>query len=211
MVLIDNDPQRCDAAERQRFTVVFGDGLQERTLRRARIELVGTVVGATFNENLNSQFVRFARHEFDVPTGLVSVSSASGDRAPDHVARHRADVLFDGPHDQERWDVRWRRAEVTTGLFEFREAKKSAEELSDAQAVADRRSDTYVILTVQRHRHVAPMARSVNPRDGDRAVVALYTRAREQAIAELGLQGWHALPADAASAEHDNTIFSAPP
>ena len=189
VVLIDNDPQRCHAAERQRFAVVFGDGLQERTLRRARMELVGTVVGATFNENLNSQFVRYARYEFDVPTGLVSVSSASGKGAPEHVARHRADVLFDGPHDQERWDVRWRQSEVTIGHFEFREAKKSAEELSDAQAVVDRRSDTYVMLTVQRHRHVAPMARSVRPRSGDRSAIALYIRAREQAIAELAASG----------------------
>jgi NhaP-type Na+/H+ or K+/H+ antiporter len=211
VILIDNDPQRCHAAERQRFAVVFGDGLQERTLRRARIELVGTVVGATFNENLNSQFVRFARHEFGVPTGLVSVSSANGDRAPEHVALHRADVLFDGPHDQERWDVRWRQAEVTTGLFEFREVKKSSKELSDAQAVVNRRSDTYVILTLQRHRHVAPMARSTRLWSGDRAGIALYARAKEQAIAELALQGWHPLPADAASAASDNTIFVAPP
>jgi len=211
VVLIDNDPQRCHAAERQRFAVVFGDGLQERTLRRARMELVGTVVGATFNENLNSEFVRYARHEFGVPTGLVSVSSAGGNGAPEHVARHRADVLFDAPHDQERWDVRWRQSEVTIGHFEFRESKKSAEELSDAQAVLDRRSDTYVILTIQRRRHVAPMARSVRLRPGDRAAVALYLRAKEQAIVELALQGWHLLPAGADSDESDNTIFSAPP
>jgi NhaP-type Na+/H+ or K+/H+ antiporter/Trk K+ transport system NAD-binding subunit len=211
VVLIDNDPQRCHAAERQRFAVVFGDGLQERTLRRARMELVGTVVGATFNENLNSQFVRYARHEFDVPTGLVSVSAAGANGAPEHVVRHRADVLFDAPHDQERWDVRWRQAEVATGHFEYREAKKSAEELSDAKAVLDRRSDTYVILTIQRRRHVAPMSRSVSLRSGDRAAIALYLRAQEQAIVELALQGWHLLPEGTASEEPDHTIFSAPP
>ena len=211
VVLIDNDPQRCHAAERERFAVVFGDGLQERTLRRARIELVGTVVGATFNENLNSQFVRYARHEFGVPTGLVSVGSASGDRAPEHVARHRADLLFDGPHDQERWDVRWRQSEVTINHFEFREAQKSTEELADTQAVVDRRSDTYVILTMKRHRHVAPMARSVRLRSGDRAAIALYTRATEQAVAELKVRGWHVLPDGADSDESEDMIFSAPP
>ena len=124
------------------FAVVFGDGLQERTLRRARIELVDTVVGATFNENLNSQFVRYARHEFDVPTGLVSVSSADGGRDPEHVARHQADVLFDGPHDQERWDVRWRQGEVTIAPFEFHTSKKVLAEPLDTPAPVDRRSDT---------------------------------------------------------------------
>lgn len=201
VVLIDNDPQRCHAAERQGLAVVFGDGLQERTLRRARIELVGTVVGATFNENRNSQFVHYARHEFDVPTGLVSVSSASGDGAPEHVARHGAEVLFDGPHDEERWDVRWRQSEVTIGHFEFREVKKSAEESSAEQAVVDRRSDNYVVLTLKRHRHVVPMARSAKLRTGDRAAIALYARANEQAVTELALRGWHLLPEGAETAD----------
>ena len=209
-VLIDNDSQRCQVAERRNFTVVFGDGLQERTLRRARIELVGTVVGVTFNENLNSQFVRYARHEFDVPTGLVSVSSASEGRPPEHVARHRADVLFDGPHDQERWDVRWRQEEVVIDAFEFHAATKAAAEPPDTPAAVDRRSDTYVILTIQRNRRVAPMARSITLRSGDRAAIALYSRAKEQALAELASLGWHPLPADAASGDADIATLSAP-
>ncbi len=211
VVLIDNDPHRCHAAERQGLAVVFGDGLQERTLRRARIELVGTVIGATFNENLNSQFVRYARHEFDVPAGLVSVSAADGGRLPEHVARHRADVLFDGPHDQERWDVRWRQGEVAVDPFEFHAATKATAEPPDTPAAGDRRSDTYVILTFQRNRHVAPMARSITLRSGDRAAIALYSRAKEEAIAELALLGWHPLPADATRDETDTSAFSAPP
>jgi NhaP-type Na+/H+ or K+/H+ antiporter len=211
VVLIDNDPQRCHAAERQSFAVVFGDGLQERTLRRARIELVGTIAGVTFNENRNSQFVHYARHEFDVPTGLVSVSSASGGRAPEHVARHRADVLFDGPHDLERWDVRWRQGEVTIEPFEFRGAPKGEAEAVEGPAGVTRRSDTYVILTFQRHRHVTPMASSVTLRSGDRAAMALYSSAREQAIVELALLGWHALPADAAGEAADPITFNEPP
>ena len=210
VVLIDNDPRRCHAAERQGLTVVFGDALQERTLRRARIELAGTIVGATFNENLNSQFVRYARHEFNVPTGLVSVSSADGGRSPEHVARHGADVLFDGSHDQERWDVRWRQAEVTIKRFEFRASHKTPAALG-APTVGARRSDTYVILTLQRHRQVAPMAGSIAPRSGDRAAIALYSRAREQAIAELISLGWYLLPADAAEDPIDSVTFSAPP
>ena len=211
MVLIDNDPQRCHTAERRGFAVVFGDGLQERTLRRARCELVGTVVGATFNENMNSQFVRYARHEFAVPTGLVSVSTADGGRDPEHVARHGADVLFDGPHDQERWDVCWRQGEATTDPFEFHATKKAPAEPLDMPASVDRRSDTYVILTILRNHRVAPMARSITPRSGDRAAIAIYSRAKEQAIAELASLGWHPLPADAFLEETDITIFSTPP
>ena len=211
VVLIDNDPQRCHAAERQGFAVVFGDGLQERTLRRARCELVGTVVGATFNENLNSQFVHYARHEFDVPTGLVSVSTTDGGRDPEHVARHGADVLFDGPHDQERWDVRWRQGEAMTSPFEYDATKRAPEEPGDTPAPGDRRSDTYVILTIQKNHRVAPMARSITLRSGDRAAIALYSRATPQAIAELASLGWHPLPSDEVLEETDITTVSTPP
>jgi hypothetical protein len=127
------------------------------------------------------------------------------------VARHGADVLFDGPHDQERWDVRWRQGEATTDPFEFHAAKKSPAEPLDTPAPAVRRSDTYVILTVQRNRRVAPMARSVTLRSGDRAAIVLYSRAKPQAIAELASLGWHPLPADALLEETDITTFSAPP
>lgn len=208
VTLIDADPQRCRRAEDEGFSVVYGDGLQERTLRRARVELVGTIVGATFNDHLNSQFVRYAQQEFDVPRGLVSVGVADKSRPPEHVVRHGADVLFDGPHDQVRWDMRWRQDEVSIETFEFQAppegASNGAGTASGAERppeVGERRSDTYVVLALQRNRRVAPMAASAVPRAGDCAGVAIYSRARDQALAELGSRGWRSAPEsrDAAS------------
>ena len=195
VVLIDSDPKHCQAAERQEFTVVFGDALEERTLRRARVELVGTVVGATFNDHLNSQFVGFARQEYGVPRGLVSVGWADGGRAPAHVSRHGGDVLFDGPHDQERWDVRWRQNEVTIAPFEFQPPAEAPPGPAENGTAVEGRSDAYVMLTLQRNRTVVPMARSTTPRAGDRAAIALYSRGEDQAIAELAALGWQPVPA----------------
>jgi NhaP-type Na+/H+ or K+/H+ antiporter len=112
VVFVDADPQRCRLVEDDGFPVVFGDALQERTLRRIPVELVGTAIGATYNDNLNSQFVGLARQTFGVKVGLVLVDSLEGDRAPQHVTRQGADVLFGAPHDQERWDVYWRQGQV---------------------------------------------------------------------------------------------------
>jgi NhaP-type Na+/H+ or K+/H+ antiporter len=184
VVLIDTDPHRCRVAEHAGFTVVYGDGMQERTLRRARLELVGTAVGCTFNDHLNSQFAWYARQSFDVPRGLVSVGSARDAGAPEHVARHGADVLFDGPHDQERWDVRWRQGAVTITEFEFQAPAKAPEAGGDGGA------ETYVILTIRRGRSVRPMARSTAPRSGDRVAVAIYEPQRAQALGQLAALGW---------------------
>ena len=82
VVFVDADPQRCRVAEADGFTVVFGDALLERTLRRISIDVVGTANGITFNDNLNSQFVTLAQHTFGVKRGLVSVDAFDGDRPP---------------------------------------------------------------------------------------------------------------------------------
>ncbi|MGH7255338.1 MAG: cation:proton antiporter, partial [Nitrospirales bacterium] len=117
VVFLDSDPKRCRQAEEQGFTVVFGDALQERALLRARVDLVGTAVGATPNEHLNSLFIRQARRLFGVPRGLVAVESLEGQEVPDHVKQHHGEVLFEGPHDLERWDVRFRHDDVVVEQF----------------------------------------------------------------------------------------------
>lgn len=49
VVFLDSDPRNIRAAESAGFPVVFGDALSDRTLQRARIDLVGTAIGATPN------------------------------------------------------------------------------------------------------------------------------------------------------------------
>ena len=202
VVIIDTDPQRCRAAEDLGFTVVYGDGLHERTLRRARIELVGTAAGVTFNDNLNSQFVRYVRQEFDVPSGFVSVGSAGGDGVVDHATRHGADLLFDAPHDQERWDVRWRQREVSIAPFAFNPAAESPPSADDDAPPARRPSEQYVILTVQtRDKPARLMGTAATIRLGDRADVAIYEPARDQALEQLAALGWRPVDEDEPLAE----------
>ena len=193
VVFIDADPKRCREAEEMGFSVLFGDALSDRVLRRIPIELVGTAVGATFNDNLNSQFVRLARQAFGVKHGLVSVDALSGGRPPTHVARHGSDVLFDGQHDQERWDVRWRQKQVETARFEF--TPPSATEVATASG------DLFAILTIERSRRAVPMSLSYKLRKGDLATVAIHSRSREQAVAQLSELGWHELPDSESSAD----------
>jgi NhaP-type Na+/H+ or K+/H+ antiporter len=196
VVFIDNDPRRCREAESDGFSVVYGNGLADRTLRRARIELVGTVIGATFNENLNSQFVRYARQSFRVPDGLVAISSSDGRGPPEHVTRHQSGVLFDGAHDPARWDVRWRQGEVAIRHFAFEPPEDTPEDPPGTGSTIARQ-DLYVVLTTERRKSAAPRRLLDAPKGGDRAAIALHTRAEAQALEELATFGWHPLPEEA--------------
>jgi hypothetical protein len=195
IVLIDADPQRCRVAEAAALPVIFGDGLNERTLRRVPIELVGTAVGLTFNDHLNSQFVALARGTFGVPTGLVSVEALEGEQLPQHVARLGADVLFEGAHDQERWDVRWRQGDVEIVRAEWTGAEPAETPAAASDAPVQPSADNRVMLTLERKGQIAPMARSEKRRAGDIAAIAIYRRERDAAIEALSADGWTVLPA----------------
>ena len=201
VVFLDSDPRRCSAAQAAGFSVVHGDALAERTLLRAQFELVGTAVGATFNDHLNGLFVASARASFRVPRCLVSVDSLPAGRLPEQLERAGAEVLFDGPHDQERWDVRLRHGQTSVERFAWRGVPEAAPTDAGAPdqpegAPADGR-DAFVVLAVQRDGRVAPMATGHVARDGDQAAVLLHEPERAAAVAGLARLGW--APADAAA------------
>ena len=117
---------------------------------------------------------------------------------PRLVQRSGLDVLFDGPHDQARWDVRWRHDEVDVEPFEYRLDVASGAVTPDArdaktsapQANQDP-EDPYVMLTVRRGKRPAPFSLGHVPRQGDIATVAIHRPARQEAVARLVRLGWH--------------------
>ena len=216
VVFIDSDPQQCHQAEQAGFSVVFGEALQERTLIRAQMELVGTAIGLTPNEHLNSLFVEQTRTMFGVPQGLVAVNAYTGGDLPEHIQRQEADVLFEEPHDVERWSVRLRHNDVEVIPFEFHLPMESSlhasgpnkdpgNEVSEEEHIGlPARQERFVMLTHEREGEVSSMTRSVQPKPGDRASVALYLPEREQAISQLRSLGWVEQKEDKEKQENTN-------
>ena len=190
VVFLEYDPKRSRIVEEAGFPVVFGDPLEERTFLRARPELVDKAVGATSNEHFNSLFVRQALETFDVPGGLVAMESLFGEQSPSLLPAENAAVLFDGPHDHERWDVRWRHKQVIVETFDY--AAPGEESSEDAAAVpsAARSKELFAIVSVTRGRLVSPMQAAYRFRKGDAAAIATHAPDREEALAELQRLGW---------------------
>ena len=177
---------------------LIGDPRDDRTMQRARMELVGTVIGLTFSEHANSLFVREAREAYGVARGYVAMESFEDQHAPRLVRRSRLDVLFDGPHDQACWDVRWRHDEVDVEGFEYRLDVAPGSVTPDTGNAktgtpgADQGpEDPYAILTVRRGQRPAQFRLDHDPRQGDIATVAIHRPARQAAVAHLGRRGWH--------------------
>lgn len=189
VVFLDTDPQSCQLAEQAGFNVVLGDALEERTLARAQFDLVGTAVGMTFNDHLNAVFVGHASEFFNVPKGYAAVERIDGGEPPPLLKRYGGDVLFDGAHELERWDVRARHGGMTVESFVF-------EGTPDNDSAAARPSiarETHIMLAVTRGRRTTPMHLGFKPRRGDLAAVAVHPPDAEAARKTLATAGW--LPA----------------
>lgn len=192
VVFVESDPKRCRVVEEDGFSVVFGDPLEERTMLRARAELVGTAIGMTFNEHFNVLFVRNAVDRFGVPQGYLAMASLYGERLAGVVTQASARVLFDGPRDHERWDSRWRRGQVAVERFDYRANGTALPPVDNDSGgpSASRVPDGFVILTVARGKAFEPMHAGWTLRDGDSATIALFTPERDNVVRALAARGW---------------------
>ena len=190
VVFLDANPQNCRRAEEAGFSVVFGNALEERTLQRARFDLVGTAVGLTPNETLNGLFVTRAREMFRVPRLQVSLASSSSGVTPKVAQSQDAEILFDGPHDVERWDVRARNGELEVEHMQFRKLEGREEAGEEAVAPVVSPNERFLILAVRRGERVAPMSAGFKFREGDVAAIAVHVPEREEALRLLAEMGW---------------------
>jgi NhaP-type Na+/H+ or K+/H+ antiporter len=182
VLFLDSNPQSCRRAEEEGFPVVYGNALQERTLLRARMGSIGSVVGLTPNQMLNSVFVSRTRDRFDVPRGYVAVERFEAGLAPELVQEGEAQVLFDGPHEVERWDVRERHGQVDVERWEFRGAPQAEESAAGAAGGSGpAHGDRFVILTLRRGKATLLVHGAQEPKPGDVAAVAVHREERDSA------------------------------
>jgi NhaP-type Na+/H+ or K+/H+ antiporter len=189
VVLLDSNPAGVRRAEEAGFTVVYGNALQESVMQRARFGFVRTVVSLTANRTLNGVFVERARDRFGVPNGLIATSEVGVGLVSEQVQSGEAKLVFEGPHDVERWDVRGRRGDVA--IEHFVHAAQAKDESEDVDTTGSSGLDErYVMLVVERDGTTVVMDAKWIFRDGDRVAIAIHVPERADAIRALASRGW---------------------
>ena len=190
VIFLDSNPQNSRTVEESGHPVIFGNALQERVMQRARFESIDTVVALTGNDTLNGVFVRRARELFGVPKSLIAATQTTGGVGSERVERGEAQLIFDAPHDIERWDVRSRRGDAEIIQLKFDESQKSKSLESEEGTNASGASERYVILAIERNGETTPMDVGRAARTGDLATIALHSPDRIEALEELDRLGW---------------------
>jgi len=190
VIILDANPTSCRRAEEAGLKTVYGDALQERTLLRARFENVGSAIGLTSNQMLNSIFASRARERFGVPRGYVAAIDPSAGLALDLVKNEQVSVLFDGAHDVERWDVRSRHDGIELQYWVYGGEPDAGARDDSRRKLARTTDELFVILSIRRGKKVMPMHTRLTLETGDVAAVAVHAQEREAAVQSLLAQGW---------------------
>ena len=187
VVFVDSNPAHVNAAQERGFQVVFGDALQERTMQRGRFESVGISVGLTTNQVLNSVFVSRARELFGVPQGYIALEREGSGIAPDLMQQQGARVLFEGVHDAERWDTRFRQNYAEVEEWEVVRDSSTPEQEPP-------KGESLVIVGHLQGSRAQPMHTGAKLGVGHRVAVVLFKAERDEAEAWLRWRGLEPVP-----------------
>lgn len=129
VVLLDTNADAARAAEADKLRVIFGNGLEERTLQRAEIETRAGVIGLSPNDELNQLFVQTAKRHAKVPRLLVSRRAEERSHLLEEIG---AEILFGRSHDLQLWCVRLRRRTAVLEEWEYAPPSKQPKSTESA-------------------------------------------------------------------------------
>ncbi len=217
IVFVDNNPEHCHEAQERGFKVVFGNGLEERTLLRAEVDTRAGCLGCTTNEEVNLLFVRRVRDDFRGPRVWLARERHESSPGDAMVSRVGAQVLFGEPRELELWSQRLGRNDAEAMTWEkVPTPEVPAEDMENPDAAGDREKtgaqadeavkngvdkeeDLHPLedlpaavlpLVLLRGRRASPVDESTNPRKGDRLVTAVLVKEQEATAAAMAALGW---------------------
>lgn len=199
VLLIDSNADAIKDAQEEDFRVVFGNGLEERTLQRAALDSVAVAVGLTPNEEVNQLFIRLAREDFKVPQ-VYSVVGGHVTSAMIHdVGGH---ALFGCECDVSLWTVRLRRGLAT--IERWRRTRMEERRWSEDRALPESMDGSLLPLAIRRGRSTLLADASAEFKEKDEVAFLVFSEKHSEAVQWLVSQGWVALGGLETESDRDN-------
>jgi NhaP-type Na+/H+ or K+/H+ antiporter len=183
--LIDTDSDDTRLAQEAGLKVIFGNGLDPRTLLKARVDSRRQVIAATPSESVNMLFARKVADIPDPPKLYAAIDPTATGVVPELAHEIDARVLFGRGEELATWLVRWRHHHVEL-VHRTYAGPPTALPVPPAGAVLP--------LVVERKGKLALVDETTELRDGDVVELAIATEEREVAEAWLAEGPWAEAP-----------------
>ncbi|MEO6771924.1 MAG: cation:proton antiporter [Kofleriaceae bacterium] len=191
--LVDTSTEYAAAAQAAGLKVIYGNGLDPRTLAKARIDSRSHVIAVTASESVNMLFAQQVADETaEPPQLLVAIDPNSTGVAPEMVHKAGATVLFGRGIELDAWLVRLRHKSVELVRRMY------------VGPVGPRDPFPDHVLPLYRERGGVPRLFDdrTELRDGDLVELVLATEAREAIDAWFATQPWQ----DVVEARHEPVL-----
>ncbi len=188
VTLVDSNADAVRCAQDEGFRVVYGNGLEERTLQRARVDTVAGVIAMTTNEEVNLLFARNAHYEHKVARSYVALRLDQGTVTPAMVHAIEGEMLFGAQRGLDLWNVRLRRGHATAERWRLNALPENATELNGPKPTDVARC--VLPLVRSRRGRVTPIGDSTELREGDVVTLLVYDERRDEVVPWLTDQGW---------------------
>ena len=185
VTLVDMGAEACRRAQEEGFQVVFGDGLDERTLLRAQLEGRTGFVGLTVNEGVNLLFAHKVREHERTAWPLVALHRGHNAIRKEHAGPHSR-ILFGDERSLDLWAEHCERGQVTLERWVLEAPQVD----SSAPAVSRMLEVTLLPVVLVREGQVRLYDDSTQPQAGDRVDFALHAARADEAREWLRAHGW---------------------
>lgn len=214
VVFIEGNSEKANQARAAGYAVVYGNALEERTVRRSRPDTRAGALALTANEEANFLFARQMLDRYDCPAAWVAVDRVHGHLTEDTLEDAKLGLMFGALRDIDTWSLwldrdrasveRWRRSE--RDLPEPQESQHgesgpepTAAEVEDEdveegpaplQAEEEDERHLFLPLVHLRDETARPWDETVVPAPDDIVYVAIAEDARERSEKLLRDRGW---------------------
>ncbi len=186
VVFIDTNADSARAAEEDGFKVVFGDGLDERAMFKARVETRRACIGATSNESVNFLFARKVHERAKHVATFVAIEHKAGGVSEAMVSQNRSQVLFAGARELADWHA----IAAKKGAVRIERWLAISEPADDSPSLDDLPSGTAVPLSLTRATKTEPLARPYHAKKDDLVDFAVLAEHADELTSWLSENGW---------------------
>jgi len=176
VILIDQNPNLCRMAEKEKLKVLFGNGLEEGVLLRAGIDLRKGVIGLSENEEVNMLFAKRAKDVGKIQRMYIGLKKEEEGVTIDMVDEVGGMVPFVRPMDLEKWSLWVRKEEVEKIDLVY----NSEDELMAAKTFGKETEGLIIPLTSLHNTSIIPLGHNSIIKKGDKVACLIRKQKMDQ-------------------------------
>jgi len=193
--LVDNNGHWINQGVEEGLPAVTGNGLEERTLLRARVDTRRGAIGLTTNESVNLLFARKCRQEYKVPHVYAVLQRANASLDAAMAGAEDVHVLGGVEIDLELWSVRVRRGRATASVW------RRATDGGEPPLITEQWTSRLVPLVWRLGRRCGPVDETTRPVGELLVWWMIADEHADEARRWLADRGWEPVPVDTVEGE----------